>query len=80
MIYTFNTDLKKRLVAFAKKHPDLCMLTVADTDFGSVTYEIQMSRISTRPVTPFSEERPKAASERAKKHGSNNRKKGNNQL
>lgn len=56
------------------------MLTVADTDFGSVTYEIQMSRISTRPVTPFSEERPKAASERAKKHGSNNRKKGNNQL
>ena len=42
VIYTFNNDLKKRLAAFAKKYPDLCKLTVDDTEYGSVTYEIQM--------------------------------------
>ena len=71
VIYTFNNDLKKRLAAFAKKYPDLCKLTVDDADFGSVTYEIQKSRVSIRLVTPYSEERRKAASEYAKKHGIN---------
>ena len=69
VIYTFNNDLKKRLAAFAKKHPDLCRLTVDDADFGSVTYEIQKSRVSIRLVAPYSEERRKAASERAKIKG-----------
>ena len=73
-IYTFNNDLKKRLAAFAKKYPDLCRLTVDDADFGSVTYEIQKSRVSIRLVAPYSEERRKAASEYAKKNGINNRK------
>ena len=68
-IYTFNHDLKKRLAAFAKKYPDLCKLTVDDADFGSVTYEIQKSRVSIRLVAPYSEERRKAASERAKIKG-----------
>ena len=69
VIYTFNNDLKKRLAAFAKKYPDLCKLTVNDADFGSVTYEIQKSRVSIRLVAPYSEERRKAASEYAKKNG-----------
>ena len=69
VIYTFNNDLKKRLAAFAKKYPDLCRLTVDDTDFGSVTYEIQKSRVSIRLVAPYSEERRKAAREYAKKNG-----------
>ena len=69
VIYTFNKDLKKRLAAFAKKYPDLCKLTVDDADFGSVTYEIQKSRVSIRLVAPYSEERRKAASERAKIKG-----------
>ena len=69
VIYTFNNDLKKRLAAFAKKYPDLCKLTVDDADFGSVTYEIQKSRVSIRLVAPYSEERRKAASERAKIKG-----------
>lgn len=74
VIYTFNNDLKKRLAAFANKYPDLCKLTVDDADFGSVTYEIQKSRISIRLVGPYSEERRRAASEYAKKNGINNRK------
>ena len=74
VIYTFNNDLKKRLAAFAKKYPDLCRMTVDDADFGSVTYEIQKSRVSIRLVAPYSEARRKAASEYAKKNGINNRK------
>lgn len=74
VIYTFNNDLKKRLAAFAKKYPNLCRMTVDDADFGSVTYEIQKSRISIRLVRPYSEERRRAASEYAKKNGINNRK------
>lgn len=68
-IYTFNTGLKKRLAAFAEKYPNLCILTVDDIDYGSVTYEIQKSRVSLRLVPPYSEERRKAASEYAKEYG-----------
>ena len=69
VIYTYNNDLKKRLASFASKHPNICKLTVDDIEFGSVTYEIQKSRVSIRLVAPYSEERRKAASEYAKKHG-----------
>ena len=69
VIYTYNNDLKKRLATFASKHPDICKLTVDNKEFGSVTYEIQKSRISFRLVAPYSEERRKAASEYAKKNG-----------
>ena len=74
VIYTFNNDLKKRLAAFAKKYPDLCKLTVDDTEYGSVTYEIQKSRVSIRLVAPYSEERRRAASEYAKTKGIGSRK------
>ncbi len=74
LIYTFNNDLKKRLATFSKKYPDLCQMTVDDADFGSVTYEIQKSRVSIRLVAPYSEERRKAASEYAKASGIGNRK------
>jgi len=75
VIYTFNNDLKKRLAAFAKKYPDLCKLTVDDTEYGSVTYEIQKSRVSIRLVAPYSEERRKAASEYARANNLGIRKK-----
>lgn len=71
-IYTFNTDLKRRLAKFADNHPDLCKLTVDDTEYGSVTYEIQKSRVSIRLIAPYSEERRKAASEYAKENGIGN--------
>lgn len=66
VIYTFNSGLKKRLAAFAEKYPDLCTITVDDTVYGSVTYEIQKSRLSVRLIAPYSEERRRAASEHAK--------------
>ena len=69
VIYTFNSDLKKRLKSFAKKHPELCSMTAEDKDFGSITYEIEKSRLSIRLTAPYSEERRKADSERAKKAG-----------
>ncbi|MBP3898769.1 MAG: molecular chaperone [Mogibacterium sp.] len=68
-IYTFNSSLKRRLAAFAEKYPDLCALTVDDAVYGSVTYEIQKSRVSIRLVAPYSEERRKVASEYAKENG-----------
>lgn len=71
-IYTFNTGLKKRLASFAEKYPDLCRMTVDDAVYGSVTYEIQKSRVSIRLLAPYSEERRKAASENAKKNGIGN--------
>lgn len=74
VIYTFNSGLKKRLAAFAEKYPDLCRLTVDDVVYGSVTYEIQKSRLSIRLVTPYSKERRKASSERAKNQGINKKK------
>ena len=67
-IYTFNSGLKKRLAAFAEKYPDLCRLTIDDAVYGSVTYEIQKSRVSIRLIPPYSEERRKAASENAQKN------------
>ena len=73
-IYTFNTSLKRRLAAFAEKYPDLCILTVDDAVYGSVTYEVQKSRVSIRLLAPYSEERRRAASEHAKKKGISNRK------
>ena len=34
-VNTYNTDLKNRLTAYAKKHPDLCRLT-DDTEDGGL--------------------------------------------
>lgn len=68
-IYTFNIDLKRRLAKFAVNYPDLCKLTVDDIEYGSVTYEIQKSRVSIRLIAPYSEERRKAASEYARING-----------
>ena len=67
-IYTFNTDLKRRLVAFSRKYPLLCQLE-RSTPEGSVTYLMTKSRLSIRLVPPYSEERLAAAREYAKQHG-----------
>ena len=68
VIYTFNADLKKRLKSFAKKHPELCSMTAEDKDFGSITYEIEKSRLSIRLTTPYSEERRKSVGELGRKN------------
>ena len=64
-IYTYNTDIKRRLEKFNKHHPTLCKLEWSN-DEGGVSYVLDKSRVSIRLVQPYSEERRKAASEKAK--------------
>lgn len=67
-IYTHDTALKKRLLAYAEKHPGLCRQT-DDDEQGGLRFEIDKRRLSIRLTAPYSEERRRAASEYAKKHG-----------
>ena len=69
-VYTFNAALKRRLGDFAKKYPDLCRLESEDKKVGYQSYLIDKARLSIRITAPYSEERRKAASERAKEYGS----------
>ena len=64
-IYTFNPGLKRKLAAYAKQYPDQCRLITSAKE-GSETYEISKARVSIRLTAPYSEERRKAAGERAK--------------
>ena len=70
-IRTHNTDLKKRLAAYAAAHPDQCRQTDADPDTGCMEFEIRKGRFSFRLTAPYNEERRRAASEAAKKHSCN---------
>lgn len=67
-VQTHNTDLKKRLTAFAAKHPQCCHQT-DDDEQGGLTFEIEKGRFSFRLTAPYSEERKQAASQWAKKNG-----------
>ena len=67
-VQTHNTDLKKRLMAFAAKYPQCCRQT-DDDEQGGMTFEIEKRRLSFRLTAPYSEERRKAASEAAKQNG-----------
>ena len=67
-VQTHNTDLKKRLMAFAAKHPQCCRQT-DDDEQGGLTFEIEKGRLSFRLTAPYSEERRRGASEWAKKNG-----------
>ena len=67
-VQTHNTDLKKRLMAFAAKHPQRCRQT-DDDEQGGLTFEIEKGRLSFRLTAPYSEERRRAASEQAKQNG-----------
>ena len=67
-IYTHNTDLKKRLLAYAKEYPELCQLT-EDDEQGGLRFEIGKRRIGVRLAAPYSPERKKSVSQYAKKFG-----------
>lgn len=67
-IYTHNTDLKKRLLAYAQQYPELCQLT-EDDEQGGLRFEIDKRRISLRLTAPYSQERRAASSQRAKENG-----------
>lgn len=64
-IYTHNTDLKKRLLAYAKEYPVLCQLTEDDGQCV-LRFEIDKHRIGIRLTAPYFSERRAAASQKAK--------------
>lgn len=66
-IHTHNTDLKRRLTAYAEQYPDQCKQTDEDAEIGYKSFIIAKGRFSVRLNAPYSEERRKAASERATK-------------
>ena len=67
-VYTFNSALKKKLAAYAKRHPDLCSLKET-TKEGSASYVVNKARLSLRLTEPYSEARKQAAREKAKAQG-----------
>ena len=67
-IYTHDTKLKKRLLAYAAKFPELCQQT-EDDEQGGLRFEIDKSRISIRLTAPYSEERKSNARRWAKENG-----------
>ena len=60
-IRTHNTDLKKRLAAYAEQHPDVCRQTDADPETGCMEFDSEKGRFSFRLTAPYSEERREAA-------------------
>lgn len=64
-VQTHNTDLKKRLMAFAAKYPQCCRQT-DDDEQGELTFEIEKGRLSFRLTALYSKERKQAASDYAK--------------
>ena len=71
VIRTHNTALKKRLLTYAEKHPELCRLT-DDDELGYLSFEIDKDRFSIRLTAPYTEERRQLA--RAKMIEINNKK------
>lgn len=70
-IHTHDTKLKKRLLEYAAKFPELCQQT-DDDEQGGLWFEIDKSRISIRLTAPYSDERRSAASKLAKTQGIHN--------
>lgn len=65
-IQTHDTRLKKRLISYAAKHPELCKQTDDDGQ-GGLWFEIDKSRVSIRLTAPYSQERRDTARRLAKK-------------
>ena len=67
-IYTHDTKLKRRLLEYAEKYPQLCQLT-EDDEQGGLRFEIAKERISIRLTAPYSEKRKSNARKWAKENG-----------
>lgn len=70
-VQTHNTDLKKRLTAFAAKYPQCCRQT-DDDEQGGLTFEIEKGRFSFRLTAPYSEERREATRRYARENSTTN--------
>ena len=55
-INTHDTALKKRLLSYAAKYPELCQLTDDDGQ-GGLWFEIDKNRVSIRLTAPYSKSR-----------------------
>jgi len=55
-IYTYNVAMINKLERYAEKYPSLCRLT-AQTEDGSMTYEVPKKRLRIMLTAPMSEER-----------------------
>ncbi len=64
-IYIHDTKLKKRLLSYTAKYPELCKQTDDDGQ-GGLWFEIAKERISIRLTAPHSQERREVASKLAK--------------
>ena len=72
-IRTHNTDLKKRLAAYTRQHPDQCRQTDADPETGCMEFEIAKGRFSFRLTAPYNEERREAARRSARENKATDR-------
>ena len=70
-VRTHNTALKKRMLDYSRRYPEICQQTDADPETGCMEFDIEKGRFSFRLTAPYSEERRRAASEAAKKHSGN---------
>ncbi len=69
-IHTHDTKLKKRLLAYAAKFPELCQQT-DDDEQGGLRFEIAKERISIRLTAPYTKERISISRLTGKKNQSN---------
>ena len=65
-IHTHDTALKKRLLAYAAKYPELCKQTDDDGQ-GGLWFEIDKSRVSIRLTAPYSDSRKEKLAREARK-------------
>ena len=73
-VFTYNKGLQRRFMSFAKRYPENCRIKRQNNE-GGMTFEIDKGRMSVRLTAPYSEERRKAASKRAKEYGGRTEKK-----
>ena len=72
-IRTHNTDLKRRLAAYAEQYPDECCKTDTDPETGCMEFDIAKGRFSFRLTAPYSEERREAARQFARENNAADR-------
>ena len=65
-IHTHDTALKKRLLAYATKYPELGKQTDDDGQ-GGLWFEIDKSRVSIRLTAPYSESRKEKLAREARR-------------
>ena len=68
-INSYNPSLRRRLREFAARYPELCRRVDKQKYPDYAEYEIQKDRVSIRLLPPMSEEKRRAASEKAKAAG-----------